>query len=118
MHESPLSLVELKGLGFYTPQRAAEYLRRVRGLVYSTNSLRAIKRRKSKAVSAKTVLANNTLWTREELDAIEITSWTKIVPPEHEEGADLPPVLTNKSARLRCGNAHQDRLSYRIALVN
>jgi len=88
MREKALTLSELKALPVYPPVRASEYLRRVRGMVIQPDSLRAIKRRRQLPTEAEMQMERMTLWTREELDAIEPTSWTKRVTPE-EETADL-----------------------------
>ena len=80
--EIRLSLEELRKLPYYTPSRAVEYLRRIRGIDFAVSTLRSIRR--YNRANSKAQLINNTLWSKEELDAIEITPRTKRVEPEEE----------------------------------
>lgn len=58
---------EINGVKIYLPSEAVDYLAE-RGVHYKVASLRNLRRRRK--ASANIVIANNSLWTEEELDAI------------------------------------------------
>src|SRR5690348_4275054 len=65
-----------------TPEEAVEYLRDVRGILYSVASLRNLRRR-GRAVSHG-VKKRTTLWTKEELDAIKASPRTRLATTNRE----------------------------------
>lgn len=63
----------------YIPSEAVRYLREKRGIIMSVGNLR--QRRNRGTAKAKNVYDRTSLWTKEELDAIEPSPKTKRVPP-------------------------------------
>jgi hypothetical protein len=74
----------------YTPGEAVRYLREKRGLIFTVDGLR--NRRRHKQAHAERVLANTTLWTKAELDAIEPSKRTKRVK-KNGDSAQIPSVM-------------------------
>lgn len=70
----------------YTPAEAVQYLREKRGIVFTVDGLR--NRRRNKQAQAHRVLTSITLWTKEELDAIEPSRKTKRVPIDEEANGE------------------------------
>ena len=66
----------------FTPAEAVQYLREKRGIILTVASLR--NRRRRNQDRAYRVLANNSLWTKEQLDNLKEFSHTKHVPPDGE----------------------------------
>lgn len=66
--------------GPFTPGEAVDYLRRKRGIILTVTSLR--QRRNRGTAKASRVLKRSSLWTKEELDVLEASPKTKLVPPE------------------------------------
>lgn len=65
----------------YTPSEAVKYLAEKRGIYLSVTALRV--RRNRKKAQASRVLGRTSLWTKEELDAIEPSKrGKKRTPPE------------------------------------
>jgi hypothetical protein len=62
----------------YTPAEAVKYLQESRGLILTVDGLKS--RRRRNQAQAKHHLINNTLWTKTELDAIQPSGRTKLVP--------------------------------------
>jgi hypothetical protein len=58
---------EINGIRIYLPSEAVNYLAE-RGVHYKVASLRNLRRRRK--ATANVVIANNSLWTEEELEAI------------------------------------------------
>jgi hypothetical protein len=67
----------------YTPSEAIKYLEESRGLIFTVDGLKS-RRRRNKAKARRTLI-NNTLWTKAELDAIEPSRRTKLVPVKKNE---------------------------------
>jgi hypothetical protein len=95
----------------YTPAEAVEYLRKMRGILYSVDGLRNLRRRKR--ADAELKLGNNTLWTQEELDAIQPTPWTKRAPIEEknneDEQGDLSAMVLMRKSNPRQRHRHARR---------
>ncbi len=68
----------------YTPAEAVEYLKEKRGIIYGVASLRNLRRR-GRATTGR-ILKNTSLWTQEELDAIQPSSRTKRQDTQDEDG--------------------------------
>ena len=67
----------------YTPSEAVKYLKESRGLLFTVDGLKS-RRRRNKAKARRTLI-NNTLWTKAELDAIQPSGRTKLVPVKKNE---------------------------------
>lgn len=70
----------------YTPSEAVEYLKEQKGISYSIASLRNLRRR-GRATTHR-ILKNNSLWTKEELDAIQPSSRTKRVEIQKKDDSE------------------------------
>jgi hypothetical protein len=67
----------------YTPSEAVKYLKESRGLIFTVDGLKS--RRRRNQAKAKRTLINNTLWTKAELDTIQPSGRTKLVPTKKNE---------------------------------